>query len=237
MRYLKHFLLWLLLFMPLQNHSQVRVFEIEDLIDRYRIRKTIDGMDENRYSNVQGSPYLFDDFEEGEVTLKNGSTYKGKLKYDIYANEVLFLARNIPYALAYPEDVECIQIGGVKLIYTTYTSDRREKMSYFSVVKEGNCRFLAKPEVHFSEAVPAKPYVEAKPASFDREADTYYFKVADQPAIRITNKSGAIDFFETLGFDITEFLKKEKLNFKNKQDLLKLADHANNLLRIENVIE
>ncbi|GAH71490.1 unnamed protein product, partial [marine sediment metagenome] len=52
---------------------------------------------------------------------------------------------------------------------------------------DGDNKLLAKQKVLLLDAVPAKPYVDTKPAQFTKKNDSYYIKKKNLPAVKISN--------------------------------------------------
>jgi len=196
----------------------------------------MEGRRENTYNDVEGSPFMQKEFREGRIQLKDGRLYSGKLRYDMYTGEMQFIAKGIVYVIAFPEDIEYIEIEDVKFIYTPYLltpSGTNPKESYFIVLMDGDNKLLAKKEVLLLDAVPAKPYVDPKPAQFSKKNDSYYIKKKNLSAVKIINRKSLISILEDKEAEVLDFIKKEKISHKNQEDLKKLIEHYNSLEEIE----
>ncbi|MBE9512032.1 MAG: hypothetical protein IMY71_14280, partial [Bacteroidetes bacterium] len=187
---------------------------------------------ENTYKDVEGSPFLPKEFREGKIQIKDEGLYSGKLRYDMYANEMQYIAKENIYAVAFPKDIEFIEIEDLKFIYTPYIlalsgSDLKE--SYFVVLMNGNCKLLAIKEVLLLDAESEKPYIPAKPARFIQKKDNYYIKKNDLPAVKISSRKSLIEILEDKKTEVLPFIKKEKISHKNPEDLKKLIEYYNSL--------
>ena len=221
-----------LVLLALQSPAQVVIPELDEWMSNVELKQSLeDAINPDVYTQVDGSPYLSDDFVKGEVMLKNGDKYRGILRYDMYANEVQFKVREMIYVIAFPEDVEYLTIGDVRLVYAGCVIDRKPEHSYFEQLADGPCELLVRKQVILKDPVPAKPYVEAKPARFEPRKDVYYLKKGDEPVLKIGKKSEVIDFLEEGDYNIAGYIKKEKINLNQKEDLLQLVEYYNKIER------
>ncbi len=217
---------------PTQGLAQVTYWQMEDYLNQVRLDHAREGMNKNMYKDVEGSPFLPKEFREGKIQIKDEGLYSGKLRYDMYANEMQYIAKENIYAVAFPKDIEFIEIEDLKFIYTPYIlalsgSDLKE--SYFVVLMNGNCKLLAKKEVLLQDAEAEKPYIPAKPARFIQKKDNYYIKKNDLPAVKISSRKSLIEILEDKKTEVLPFIKKEKISHKNPEDLKKLIEYYNSL--------
>jgi hypothetical protein len=88
------------------SYSQSEVKGIDDVLLKIRINNNIDGTKNENYQNIEGNPYMFDNFQAGTVKLKNGNTFAGMLQYDIYAGTLYFKKNDTNYALDLPNEID-----------------------------------------------------------------------------------------------------------------------------------
>lgn len=212
--------------------AQVTYWQMEDYLNQIRLNYDRESMRQNMYKNVEGTPFLSKEFHEGKIQIRDKGLYSGKLRYDMYANEIQFIVKENIYAVAFPEDIEFIEIKDIKFIYTPYLSapsgsDLKE--SYFVVLMNGNCKLLATKEVLLFDAEPTKPYIPAKPARFIQKKDSYYIKKKNLPAVEISNKKSMILILEDKETEVLRFIKKEKISHSDPEDLKKLIGYYNSL--------
>jgi hypothetical protein len=232
---------WIIIFylfglIPTRGLAQVTYWQMEDYLNQVRLDHDREGMMKNMYKDVEGSPFLPKEFREGKIQIKDEGLYGGKLRYDMYANEMQYIAKENIYAVAFPKDIEFIEIEDLMFIYTSYLSapsgsDLKE--SYFVVLMNGNCKLLAGKEVLLLDAEPEKPYIPAKPAHFIQKKDSYYIKKNDFPAVKISNRKSLTGILEDKETEVLRFIKKEKISHNDPEDLKKLVEHYNNLEKRE----
>ena len=234
MKKIYYLIIFLCLFglIPSRGLTQVTYWQMEDYINQVRLDRDREGMRENMYKNVEGSPFLPNEFREGKIQVRDEGLYGGKLRYDMYANEMQYIANKNIYAVAFPEDIEFIEIEDLKFIYTPYLSaqsgsDLRE--SYFVVLMNDNCKLLAKKEVLLLDAEAEKPYIPAKSARFIQKKESYYIKKKNLPAVMISSKKSLTGILADKETEVLRFIKKEKISHKNPEGLKKLIGYYNGL--------
>ena len=228
---------WIIFFclfglIPTRGLAQVAYWQMEDYFDHIRLDQNREGLMKNMYKDVEGTPFLPEEFREGKVKIRDKGLYSGKLRYDMYASEVQFIANENIYAVAFPEDIELIEIEDLMFVYTpslSATSGSDLKESWFVVLKNGKCKLLAKKEVLLLDAEPEKPYIPAKSARFIQKTDSYYIKKKNLPAVKITNKKSLIEILDDKKEEVSSFIKKEKISHKDTEGLKKLIEYYNSL--------
>jgi hypothetical protein len=208
----------------------------------YEIKQAVELLDFNRRhtgdvskylteANINGSPFLNDDFIEGSVFTTSKTQYVGvPLRYNIYNDQIEFLLGEGPaQALAAPETVEMIQFGDFMFEYIPYTNAKKIKRGFFVVEEKGNATLYSKPQVIFEDAKEPAAYKDAVPARFIKRPDEYYIRVGKESAILITKKKDLEEAFPDHKDEISGFIKKNKVK-PNKPELLKeLVQYYNSL--------
>jgi len=181
------------------------------------------------YRDIEGNPFLNDEFLEGEVYTKNKEVLKGLLRYNIYADEMEFLAKDNVYWIDNQENIETIKYGDHLFIYHPKPGDKFDKGDYFEIVEDGPTKLLLKRKVVLMDAVPAKPYQDPKPPRFDKSRDTYYMMQFQGAPEKVTSKSDILKFMADRETEINSFLKKNKISANNLNDLKKVVAYYNGL--------
>ncbi len=215
------------------TYAQYDVKGIDDVLLKIRINKNINGVKNEHYQNIEGNPYMFDNFQAGTVKLKNGNSFVGMLQYDIYAGILYFKKNDTNYAIDLPNEIEYITLNESKLIYSNYIPAKPAKettdSTYFEIVIDAKCQLLAKKNVSIKEGVQGNGIVLSTPTRFNKKNDTYYIKIDDKPAIEIKNNQSLIAIFEKKSNSIETFIEKENLSYKRVEDLKKIVNYYNTL--------
>lgn len=138
-----------------------------------------------KYEHVTGSPYLVDQWLNGEAKLTNGSVVKSKaIKYDLVENKLLFQQDNevfeffpkaVAFALFAPEGKR------------TFLLKENEKDGYFELLEDGKIQLLKKTR---KKIVDRKDYNSAVVETTIAENVNYFLLVdGKQKEIKLTKKS------------------------------------------------
>jgi len=223
----------LLIINVVSGQSQIPMVGSEEILDKLRLNKSINGIESVPYSNINGDPYIYKDFETGKLTVITGEKYDVNVRYDIYANQIHLKTDNVIYAIIHPEKVSLIEAGDLKLIYSDYKKSAGEGTtdgsSYFIVKADGKCKLLIKKNIRIQDAEPAKLYQEAKPAKFILMEDTYYLKSGDKSAVRIKSKNDILNVLSDKKEALDSFITSNKIGVKKIEDLDKIVSHYNSL--------
>jgi len=215
-------------------NSQIIVPQSDDLLDKLRLNKSISGIRDVPYSEITGDPYMYGDFHSGEFFLSAGAKVNLDLRYDIYADQIHIRdKKNNIYALIHPDKLSLIVIDTVKFVYSPVQKSKNDKVSkedsYFILKSDGKCKLLVKKNLRIQDAEPPKPYLNAKPAKFIQTEDTYYLKLQDKNAVRITSKKDILNVLSDKKTELSNYFKSEKPVTKSVDDLIKIVKYYNSL--------
>ncbi|WP_432712987.1 hypothetical protein [Pedobacter sp.] len=188
----------------------------------------------NTYSNLTGSPYLYEDWAKGYVKLANGTVYRDLfVKYDQVKDELIFLnEKKSPQLFSQPvTEFTIVNINeGVETKRTFINGfqsmgDANSK-TYYELLVAGNTKLVK----HISKKVVEErgngsilvnKQVKETAKYYLSMADNLYPIKRDQKAILVTLKSKATE--------LTSFIKENNLNLKKDGDLITLIYYYNTL--------
>jgi len=214
-----------ILFTTSISKAQIYVGGLDQYMDYANISRNSAGPN-NKYSDMAGTPFLNDDFETGKVKLRNGKTYEGPLRYDIYSDQIEFQTTdgNV-YEIRNPETVEKITIGDQNFL-CFFKEEGRKLEGIYEELVNGDLTLLAKHRVYLKDAVPAKPYIEARPATFIKKKSEYIIVDTEGDVIPVKNKKDVLGLEGGSG-DIKAYIKKNKIQVSNEKDLVALIAYLN----------
>ncbi len=139
-----------------------------------------------KYEHVTGSPYLVDQWLNGEAKLTNGSVVKSKaIKYDLVENKLLFQQDNKVFEF-FPKAVAFVLFApeGKR---TFLLLKENEKDGYFELLEDGKIKLLKKTR---KKIVDRKGYNSAV-VETTIEENVNYFLLEDgkQKEVKLTKKS------------------------------------------------
>ncbi|GAB3909871.1 hypothetical protein [Mucilaginibacter boryungensis] len=180
---------------------------------------------ENRADEAEGSPYLKDTWGIGSATIAKGTYDNMKLKYDLKNDVVVFASKdNVPMSFAEP--VTRFIIDGMKFASGFPAIGAQVKDSYYQVLSDGKTKLLKHLAKHIEET---KTYGSATANRTYVATATYYvFKDDKMSAIKPDKKAVMAVMADKAG-QMEDYLKNNKVNFKNDADLSQLFDKYNSL--------
>lgn len=214
-----------LVFFNTVAYTQVRVLGLQEYINYANINKSNER--DNSYSTFAGNPFLTKDFKEGQIDLIDGKKYKGLLRYDIYADQIEFQTTDGSiYAVKNPEMVKNLVIDSKS--FRSYQKQEGNILEgIYEILEEGNYLLLEKHKVILKDAVPAKPYGEAKPATFHTKRSSFYILNQEGEFIEIENKKSFLELDVEKSNEIMSFIKKNKIKYSDRNDLKELVQYLN----------
>ncbi len=183
------------------------------------------------YTDVIGTPFLFDNWIKGTVWLENGSVYKEVfLKYSSFNDELFFKNPKDEILLAFVLPVKSfsLEIGTETYLYRNGFPeiDNFGKKTFYRVLFDGGITFLVK---NYKTMMENKPYNSATIEKKFVENNGYYvFKDGAMKRFKPTKKD-FLELFSTKASEIETFIKKEKIDFKNNSDLIKIFEYYSSL--------
>lgn len=209
------------------------VYEIRQAMDFYQTNKMLQREWNNTLTekDIDGSPYLTDDFVTGVVYTTTKQKYVDlPLRYNIYNDQMEFkTAQGEIQAMAVPEIVEFVEYGDFKMVYTPFSISKKVRHGFFKVETEGKASLYSRSEVEFRKAEEPGAYKEAVPPKFIRKPDTYYIKVGTAQAIKVGNKKDLIELFPDHKDEISSYIKKNKIKAGKLESLDELVTYYNSL--------
>ncbi|TCD22112.1 hypothetical protein EZ456_18390 [Pedobacter psychrodurus] len=187
---------------------------------------------EIKYEDVTGSPYLFDYWIKGKVTTKSGKHYVDMpLKYNVMDDKLIFKHENgnlmyfaepvTEFELLNPElNISNKYINGLPAI------DHFNSASYFKVIFSGQTSLFKKTN---KKIIESKQYGSAiTNKSFN--TTNSYFVLSNGNFLKITpTKKAILVLFPSKEQELNNYLKKEKIDFKQDSDLKKLFEYINKI--------
>lgn len=208
-------------------------YELRKSIDLYNSNKFITGNNNRTVTqeNIDGSPYLNDEFISGSVyTVQKIQYNEIPLRYNIYNNNIEFkTASDEIQELTNPEIIEKVVMGDIQMVYSPYLMANKNNNGFFIVLEEGKVSLLAKPEIQFVPATQPAGYKDAEPPKFIKKSDEYYLRIGTGQAILISNKKDMIAAFPDNQDKIENFVSKNKTKTNKPESLKELVKYYNSL--------
>jgi hypothetical protein len=200
--------------------------EYDKFLDAYYFNKLHRTEKQNSYNNVEGSPYLSDDFSIAEIYLKDTTAFRMPLRYNIYADVMEYKVNDAIYMIDKPHLINKIVINGSNYVFIPFI----EKGGYFEILISGRCYLLQRRIVKYKPAEGPKPIEGVSiPAKFVNEKDKFYIIVNSREYYEIINLKTLVTALSDKKESIDQYLKTQKIKNIKKENLIKIAAYYNSL--------
>jgi len=185
---------------------------------------------------VNGSPYETETFQPGMVSNKKLNDNKSYyFRYNIYDDTIEMKETQFDenlYGLIKSLNIYA-KIRAKEYHYEIYTEDNKRSTDegYFILISKGEKvdLYLRKTKT-FIDAQPAKDaYHQAVKATF-KDFEAYYYKTGRVLILLPTKKKDILEQLSDHESEIKKYLKEEKINLKDEDDLIKLMNYYGTLI-------
>ncbi|WP_231464072.1 hypothetical protein [Pedobacter sp. Leaf132] len=214
-------LLFLFIFLSSGAMAQYEILPFGDVI-RTPIK-------EKKYTDVEGTPYLIDKWSKGKVTLINGKHYQyDSLKYNLMDDKLIFVdAGKMMY---FAEPVAKFELMDSKSgNYLKYKNglpaiDALSNTSYFQIINDNKAGLYKRINKSITES---KQYGSAVVIKAFHTTSSYYSLKNGIFSKIVPNKKSILALFDDKENQFDEYLKNQKVDFKNDADLDKIFTYLN----------
>ncbi|MBU8893291.1 MAG: hypothetical protein KOO66_10965 [Bacteroidales bacterium] len=169
------------------------------------------------YKNIEGDPYLYKDFTKGTIKFEEGKNIVGKLRYNMYSDEIEFVYWNNVLILVYEDSFNGIKLGDYNIVQLSCPNVNKQNNSgYFIALANGNYDLFCKKSVRFLEQEEPKLYKESKPGRFVKNPSLYYLKQPEKELYEISSIGKLKNFSTELASMVDEYSAENKLRVNEK---------------------
>jgi len=188
----------------------------------------------NTYSNISGSPYLFENWMKGTVTTLSGKTHQiSALKLDLVTSQLLFKGSENEM-FTFSEEIAGIVLqseesASRELVFKKGFSGSKglAPSDFVQVLAEGKTTLLKKTNKIISES---RAYNSSTVDKSITTSTTYFFKNEKGELLVFSlSRKNFIQNFSSHQEEIKQFLEANKLNWKDDGDLVKVVAYYNAL--------
>jgi hypothetical protein len=176
--------------------------------------------------DFEGSPYDNDIFVKGDIYYDVNQRFPDvPLRYNVF-NDVMEFKMEGQKTIYEIKPI----IGEDTFVVNEYEEKAKIIPGFFKVLATGEIDLLAKYQVDFKEAQPAKALVLPEPAKFIRKDDQYYIKInGDDITQKISNIKKLIELIGDHKNELSDYAKKEKISVGNESELIQFISFYNSL--------
>jgi hypothetical protein len=180
---------------------------------------------------AEGTGLLNEEWQEGALVAPNDSTYRFKGRYNVLADEFQVLVNGRVRAL-YPNVVKGVELDEKIFLPVDYVAKNKRGKAFFEVLYFGNTSLLLrrKAAVKATEIHPVLGTSVSNDSKVVFEK-SFYYQRPGLPARLFKNKrKHVLELFGDRRKEMEAFLKKEKLNPRRQEDLIRLFEYYNKLM-------
>jgi hypothetical protein len=189
--------------------------------------------------------FLFPAFSKGMVKMKMGTSYSAVLNYNMVDEEFLFKQKDVYMTLDKPEEIDTISIQGRKFVPVNKV--------FYEVVVKGKISIYIQQKSHYAPVGSQSAYGITSQTNGPTAVSIVrggnqvrYLEIPDNVTIssesvnwisingtlnKFTNGRQFLKNFPEYEDQLKEFIKQNKIDFKVREDLLKLGNYCNELIK------
>ena len=204
---------------------------LNDMIGLIRTNRSYIQNQNERYEEIDGTPYLDEEFNKGSLYFGGRRFTNIDMRYNIYQGHFEFMdAEGVKYIDPRTTLIDTVWLNGDIFLYVSFESGKNIKMTYMKLVRGEGTRVLLNHRIVLSQAEPAKGYQDARPARFSKGEDLVYIQPLGSHAMEFKGKKSIEELFPEYHQQLSAYVKSEKLKLKKLEDILKLVTYYDNKL-------
>ncbi|MDD4993705.1 MAG: hypothetical protein PHR83_15895 [Paludibacter sp.] len=206
------------------QRPQIITFANPDPLSVLPFEKRYLNQDYHDFDNIDGTPYLNDEFINGTFYIKDTAAFKLPIRYNIYADHMEYKMDGIIYYVDSPQSVSKIVLGESTFIYLSFI----EKGGYYELLEAGKYKLVQKRRVEFkhSETKPIEGLIRSR---YESNTDLFYLVNNQNQAFKIGNMNSVLKALQDQRTKIETFIKLEKIRNTKKENLIKIIKYYNSL--------
>lgn len=184
------------------------------------------------YTDIQGSPFLNDEWVVGQVKLEEGKIYNDVyLKYNQLEDQIYYRG-NDNIVMTFNDLIKEFtfinlkNVSGNNMLFRNgYPSTQNTSgKAYFEVLADGKMQFLKRT---IKQILDSKEYNSATTNRNIVESSKYYFFYNGNIIITKRDKKSILSSFPDKQAELSTYVSSNNLNFKDEKDIIKLVDFYN----------
>ena len=188
---------------------------------------------DNRYEGIEGSPFYFEYWSEGEIITESGQQLKNlRLKYNMYEDELIIDRQKAGFYYFPKHEVKAFTIKekllGENISFVKLNHPKKKESSqFYCILVEGEISLLEYIKVIFEKADFEGGYASGKRYDeFKIYPSFYYTEDFDQIPGKLKTTPGAISkIFPDYNAEIKKYINAHGLDCRNKNDLMKIFNY------------
>lgn len=174
--------------------------------------------------DIQGSPYLDDEFSEGKLQMGNVLYDSVLLRYNVYVDRFeVRLEKNTIELDPVSNNIDTLYYSGQKFVRKFLQSDKNRELSHMAVVFDHpRCTLYKKYKLALIPEKKPGAYTSAQPAKFDPVQPDYYLGKGEDLVFLKGVKTFAL-FFDVDPGEVKSLVKSNRIKLQDEKDLVTLC--------------
>jgi len=178
---------------------------------------------------LDGSPWLTESWVPGTVLTIKGETITGlNYRYNVYRNRLYFQSNNTDYVISYPDSIRQVLMDKKIFVYDNSDPVKGNKR-FMEVAVDGKAILYVN---YYPVIVPANFNIvlgTGSPNETVAVKEAYLIKLGN--VLTAVDKKGKLipAALADKNKEVSEFIKKEKISPKNREDIEKVVRYYNSL--------
>jgi hypothetical protein len=233
---MKRFLLYIIFLLLSLNIRSQEAFLVSELYPELRYHDLKGTVFFSDYRQVKGSPYLYDDWMNGNIFLDNGKVIQNvMMKLDVYAHRVLVYHENLKRVVLlekqHTNEFILRITGEEKRFRKLMDVNSKSKVfdgCFFEVLSEGEISLF---KLNYRDVYPINNPNEIYIDEFTNEEDYIVYVNNDYKQIRL-GRSYFFHNYPEYKDQLRKYFRKNKLKIRTEKDFVKSIDHLNEIIQI-----
>lgn len=190
---------------------------------------------ENKYPDVNGSPWFNPEYKLSKIILNDGKKFSGiRSKINLANQQLAFITGNNVEAYLETGQVKEVlyadTLAGAISSYKFQTGfpsvDKLNGQNFYQVLADGKCMLL---QSIVKEVKEDKNEFSGEIAKEFKTIENLYFYINEEMKRVKKNKDFILSVLKDKASELTQFIQSEKINCNNNEQLIRLVEHYNSL--------
>ncbi len=179
--------------------------------------------------NIEGTPYLKDEFALATVFTKRGHSTPVSMRYNLFENRIEFQQNDVTYLLSPADDITKITFDDYSVVVAKSTVKGKITPGYYILLDSGKVTLLERKIIVYKEAqAPKALESDGKPARFEKPREEFLYKIGNGLVVELSSVKKFIESLPDHQEEVGKFAGKEKISKKEKE-LIELVRYYNSL--------
>ncbi len=186
---------------------------------------------DHKNSQVEGSEYFNEEFMEGDIFTSDKERFTGvPMRFNAYHGEVeVMMPDKTIWTLTNTGGIVKIILNSSTLVHRRFITDSGEASGFLVLVYNGKNVLYRRDYKVFLEGKPSNGIVNEIPSKIVSRPAEYYIDTGNGLPRFFKTSRDIAEIVGTHSQEINSFTKKEKINFKKEEDLVKLLFYIDSL--------